>query len=368
MIHSLPILHELPKRTQSPVSMSVRSVTDAMIKAAMGLPDTHLVDSYGRVIRDVRISITDRCNFRCRYCMEPDIRFKRKIELLTDAEIIRLVRLVRDMGVRRIRLTGGEPMVHPTLAALIADLRALDLEDISMTTNGSLSSKADLQTLKEAGLDRITISLDSCREDRFAHITRSQSSVARVLQSVQWAREVGLHPVKINAVIIRGFNDDELPDLAALARTMGVFVRLIEYMPLDSGRRWDMSKVVSADEMLERISNIYPLVHIGRKRVNAPAMGYRFADGAPGRVGIIASVTKPFCNACSRLRITSDGCVMPCLFSTTEWDIRSLMRNGADDETISLALRAITWRKQAGHGINQADYQQPVRPMSAIGG
>ncbi len=327
-----------------------------------------LCDSYGRVIRDLRICVTDRCNFRCRYCMDEDVRFKRKTELLTDFEIVRLVRIASEMGVRRIRLTGGEPMVHPTLSALIRDLRKLDLEDIALTTNGSLSTKADLQELKDAGLDRITVSLDSVREDRFAHITRSSVSVARVLQTVRWAKDVGLGPVKINSVVIRGFNDDELPELADLARSLGVDVRLIEYMPLDSGRRWEMDKVVSADDMIEAINARHELVPIGRLRKQAPATEYRFADGSEGRIGVIATVTRPFCNACSRLRVTAEGRVMPCLFSTAEWDIRSLLRSGANDRMIAKALVAITLRKQAGHRIHDDDYQQPDRPMSAIGG
>ncbi len=327
-----------------------------------------LVDTYGRVIRDLRICVTDRCNFRCRYCMDPDIRFKRKVELLTDSEIIRLVRIASKMGVRRIRLTGGEPMVHPTLSALIRDLRKLDLEDIALTTNGSLSTKADLQELKDAGLDRITVSLDSVREDRFAHITRSSTTVARVLQTVQWAKEVGLNPVKINAVVIRGFNEDELPELAVLARDMGVDVRLIEYMPLDSGRRWEMDKVFPADDMIESINARHELVPIGRPRPHTPATSYRFADGAEGRIGVIATVTRPFCNACSRLRITAEGRVMPCLFSTTEWDMRTLLRSDAEDGMIAKALIAITHRKQVGNRIHDEDYEQPNRPMSAIGG
>ncbi len=355
-----------------PTEHHVRSLDSAILRSVdddlAGSTGNELCDSYGRVIRDLRISVTDRCNFRCRYCMDPDIKFKRKIELLTDSEIVRLVRIASSMGVRRIRLTGGEPMVHPTLSALIRDLRELNLEDIALTTNGSLSTKTDLQELKDAGLDRITVSLDSVREDRFTHITRSSSSVARVLQTVQWAKKVGLNPVKINAVIIRGFNEDELPELADLARTMGVDVRLIEYMPLDSGRRWDMDKVFTADDMIHAVNARHRLVPIGRPHPHTPATGYRFADGSIGRIGIIATVTRPFCNACSRLRVTAEGRVMPCLFSTTEWDIRSLLRSDADDRMIAKALIAITQRKQAGHRIHEEDYQQPNRPMSAIGG
>ncbi|MGV6814619.1 MAG: GTP 3',8-cyclase MoaA [Phycisphaerales bacterium] len=367
MATSLPVLDTQPNAGHAVRALDaavLSTVDDSLVDAE----DGELVDSYGRVIRDLRVCVTDRCNFRCRYCMDPDIRFKRKVELLTDTEIIRLVRVASKMGVKRVRLTGGEPMVHPTLSALIRDLRRLDLEDIALTTNGSLSTKEDLQELKDAGLDRITVSLDSVREDRFRHITRSNSSVARVLQTVAWAKEVGLKPVKINAVVFRGFNDDELPALAELARTMGVDVRLIEYMPLDSGRRWEMDKVLCADEMINAINARHELVPIGRPRPHAPATGYRFADGSEGKIGVIATVTRPFCNACSRLRVTAEGRVMPCLFSTTEWDMRTLLRQGGDDRAIAKALMAITHRKQAGHRIHDADYQQPIRPMSAIGG
>lgn len=352
--------------------LNTRATRDSIVRtpdsSAVGDPGSELRDSFGRVIRDLRISVTDRCNFRCRYCMDPDVLFMRKVELLTDAEIVRLVRVASTMGVRRVRLTGGEPMVHPTLAALVRDLRALDLQDISLTTNGSLSTRADLLELKNAGLDRITVSLDTLRQDRFEQITRSNSTVARVLQTVQWAQQVGLNPVKINAVIIRGFNCDELVELADLARTLAVDVRLIEYMPLDSGRRWMMDKVFTGDEMIEAISTRHELIPIGRPRPHAPATEYRFADGSPGQIGVIATVTRPFCGACSRLRVTADGRIMPCLFSTTEWDIRSILRSGADDRTIARALVAITLRKPAGHRIGADDFQQPHRPMSAIGG
>jgi len=352
--------------------MVLNNAGDSIVKAIDPIdadkPIHELRDSHGRVIKDLRISVTDRCNFRCRYCMDPDVRFLRKVELLTDFEIIRLVRIASGLGVRHIRLTGGEPMVHPTLSALIRDLRKLDLEDIALTTNGSLSTRDDLAELKGAGLDRITVSLDTLREDRFAHITRSDATVARVLETVRWAKEVGLGPVKVNAVIMRGFNDDEVADLADLARSLGVDVRLIEYMPLDSGRRWDMKQVFTADEMFDAINARHALKAVGRTHRHAPATGYRFADGSPGRIGIIASVTRPFCNACSRLRVTAEGRVMPCLFSNDEWDIRSLLRSDADDKTIARALVAITLRKQAGHLIHTDDYQQPDRPMSAIGG
>jgi len=332
-------------------------------------PVHELRDSHGRTIRDLRISITDRCNFRCVYCMEPDVRFMRKVELLTDAEIVRVVRVCHALGVRRVRLTGGEPSVHPTLAALIGDLWAIGLDDLSMTTNGSVMSEADLAECRNAGLQRLTISLDSLRPDRFAALTRSATSPQRVLESISAAKRVGLEPVRVNAVIMRGFNDDEIIDLAKLARELEIDMRLIEYMPLDSGRRWDLSKVVTADEMLERITGMFPLEPIGRERTSSPATRYRFVDGAPGRIGVIASVTRAFCSACSRLRITADGMVMPCLFSTNEYDLRFVLRQpGSTDDDIARFLAAATLRKQAGHTMHDEHYRQPDRPMSAIGG
>ena len=367
MTYSLPVVDG--KKRSAPV---VRTLTPGggagFHGASRASGRRSLVDSYGRRIRDLRLSLTDRCNFRCVYCMDPDVRFMRKIELLTDSEMVRLVRICAGLGVRRLRLTGGEPTLHPTLLELIADLRAVGVDDIAMTTNGSVASRDDLRALKDAGLDRLSVSIDTLREDRFAQITRSTSSVARVLKTIEDARDAGLAPVKVNVVVMRGFNDDEVEDLAALARTYGVDVRLIEYMPLDSGRRWSMEQVVTADEMIARIGAVYPLAPIGRERRNSPATGYGFADGAPGRIGVIASVSKPFCGACSRLRVTADGKVMPCLFSREEWDLRPLLRGGASDEDIAGALAEATWSKQAGGLIATTDYSGESRPMSAIGG
>ncbi len=332
-------------------------------------PIRELRDTHGRVIRDLRIAVTDRCNFRCVYCMEPDVRFKRKIELLTDSEIVRTVRIARALGVRRVRLTGGEPSVHPTLDSLIRDIWAVGLDDLSMTSNGSVLNEAELGQLHDAGLRRLTVSLDSLREDRFRALTRSAATPARVLETVESARRVGLNPVRINAVIVRGFNDDEITDLVGLARRYEADVRLIEYMPLDSARKWEMDKVVPIDEILERVGAVWPVEPIGRERSSSPATRFRFADGAPGRLGVIASVTRPFCGACSRLRITADGMVMPCLFSTDEYDLRAVLRDErTTDDDIAAFLAGATLRKQAGHGIHDGDYRQPDRPMSAIGG
>ena len=335
---------------------------------ADGPPPAALFDSHGRRIRDLRLSLTDRCNFRCLYCMDPDVRFRRRVELLADAELLRLVRVFGSMGVERVRLTGGEPTLHPTLTELIADLSALGLRDLAMTTNGSTATEADLGAWRAAGLRRLSVSLDSLRPDRFAEVTRSAGGPERVIETIVAAKRAGLEPVRVNVVVIRGVNDDEVADFADLACELGVEVRFIEFMPLDSGRRWGRDRVVSADEMLERIEGRRPLVKAGRERASSPAQRFAFADGSPGGIGVIASVTRPFCRACSRTRVTADGKLMPCLFSRAEWDLKSVMRSGGSDADLVGTIVAATRAKQTGHTITSPTYQQPDRPMSAIGG
>ncbi|MDP1662459.1 MAG: GTP 3',8-cyclase MoaA [Phycisphaerales bacterium] len=327
-----------------------------------------MVDSHGRVIRDLRISITDRCNFRCVYCMEPDVRFAAREALLTTAEIVRVARIAESLGVRKIRLTGGEPTLHPDLTGIIAGIRAATSVEIAMITNASLLTRRSLGEWKNTGLGRVTISIDSLREDRFARMTRSTSSPGDVLAGMEAAIAEGLTPCKLNAVLIRGFNDDEAADLAGLARTYGVEVRFIEYMPLDSGHTWDASKWVSAAETRSAVEARFPLVACGDDEASSTSRNFAFADGAPGRVGFIAPVSSPFCGACSRLRLTADGKVRPCLFSTTEWDLRAMLRDGASDERLEAFLIDATWTKQPGHGIASPEFRQPERPMSAIGG
>ncbi len=330
-----------------------------------------MVDSDGRTIRDLRISITDRCNFRCVYCMEPDVRFAAQESLLTVDEIVRIAAVAESLGVRKVRLTGGEPTLHPALTDIIAGIAAETRVEIALITNASLLSRESLQAWKDAGLARLTISIDSLRSDRFARVTRSASSPAKVLEGVQMSLDEGLTPVKLNAVLIRGFNDDEAVELAALARTFGVEMRFIEYMPLDSAHAWDSTKWVSAAETRAAIERVFPLVACSDDDPSSTARTLRFADlpvGAPARVGLIAPVSTPFCGACSRLRITADGKVRPCLFSTTEWDLRSPLRRGATDDELADFLIDATWTKQPGHGITSSNFVQPERPMSAIGG
>jgi cyclic pyranopterin phosphate synthase len=326
------------------------------------------LDSHGRVIRDLRLSITDKCNFRCVYCMEPDVRFMPADELLAIEEMARLARVCVGLGVEKVRVTGGEPTVHPDLTHIIASLAGAGASDLAMTTNGSLMDERSLTAWRTAGLNRLTVSIDSLDPARFTRMTRSKSSPAQVVAGIRAAKRAGFHPVKINAVVVRGLNEDDVPMLAALARELDVDMRYIEFMPLDSGHTWDSSKLVPASEIVDRISQVYPLVPIERDEPSSTSLLYSFADGAPGRIGVIAPVTRSFCGECARLRITADGKVRPCLFSTTEWDIRPLLRGGASDAELARFLIDATWTKQVGHGISSPTFEQPSRPMSAIGG
>lgn len=328
----------------------------------------HLIDSHGRTIRDLRLSITDRCNFRCIYCMEPDVRFMPTNELLSVEELIRLARIGVGLGIHKIRITGGEPTVHPRLTDIIRGISALPIEDVALTTNGSLMDDAAAHEWHDAGLRRVTISIDSIRDDRFAAITRSNCSPKTVLNAIESSRRAGLWPIKLNAVVVRGFNEDEVADLARLAHTHGIEMRFIEFMPLDSGHAWDRTRVVPATEIVDRINAVLPLKPDGRDDPSSTSLNYTFADGSPGRIGMIAPVTRPFCGACSRLRITADGKVRPCLFSRQEWDLRPLLRRGEPDDRVSAFIADAVWTKQAGHGISSTDFIQPDRPMSAIGG
>lgn len=331
-----------------------------------------LRDSHGRVIHDLRLSITDRCNFRCVYCMDPEVRFFGQDEVLTRAEMVRLVRVCAGLGIRKLRLTGGEPTLHPDLGGIIADVASLragaDALDVALTTNGSLLDAVSLHRWKESGLSRITISIDAVSPGAFAALTRSASRVDAVIRGIRAAIDAGLCPVKLNAVIIRGRNEDQIVPLAGLAREHAVDMRFIEFMPLDSSHAWDRGLVVSAEEVIRAVSAAYPLVPLGRDDESSTSESFLFADGRGGRVGTIAPVSRPFCGACSRLRITADGKVRPCLFSTTEWDLRPLLRGGASDGQIRAFIIDSVWTKQAGHGISSDTFTQPDRPMSAIGG
>ncbi len=330
--------------------------------------DPRLVDRFGRVATDLRISLTDRCNLRCTYCMPAEgLDWMPRAEQLTDAELVRLIGIaVRDLGVQELRFTGGEPLLRRGLEDVIAASAALTPRpDISLTTNGvGLARRAD--ALAAAGVNRLNVSLDTLRPDRFAAITR-RDRLADVLEGMAAARAAGLSPVKINTVLLRGVNDDEAVDLLRFAVDHGFELRFIEQMPLDAQHGWQRAEMVTAGEILAALRAAFELTADGHDRGAAPAERW-LVDGGPAAVGVIASVTRPFCGACDRTRLTADGQVRSCLFARTETDLRALVRGGASDRRIADAWRTAMWGKLAGHGIDEPGFLQPDRPMSAIGG
>jgi cyclic pyranopterin phosphate synthase len=330
--------------------------------------DPRLVDRFGRVATDLRISLTDRCNLRCTYCMPAEgLPWMPRAEQLTDAELVRLITIaVRDLGVHELRFTGGEPLLRRGLEDVIAASAALEPRpDISLTTNGiGLARRA--AALAAAGVNRLNVSLDTLRPDRFAEITR-RDRLTDVLDGMEAARDAGLSPVKINTVLLRGVNDDEAVDLLRFAVDRGFELRFIEQMPLDAQHGWQRAEMVTAGEILAALRTAFTLVPDGHERGAAPAERW-IVDSGPATVGVIASVTRPFCGACDRTRLTADGQVRSCLFARTETDLRALVRNGATDAEIAEAWRTAMWGKLAGHGIDEPGFLQPDRPMSAIGG
>jgi cyclic pyranopterin phosphate synthase len=300
--------------------------------------------------------------------MEPEDRFLPKRALLSASEYMTIVDAAISLGVRKVRLTGGEPTLYPVLDTIISELGRRNLDDIAMTTNGSRLEPARVSRWKAAGLTRLTFSLDTLQEDRMATITRSKTRVADVLRSIDTAAAAGLAQSKINVVAMRDLNEDEFADFADLARERDLDIRFIEFMPLDSGRSWKARLVVSESEIIERIATRHPLKRREAHNPHSTSRHYEFADGSPGRIGVIAAVTRPFCGACNRLRVTAEGAVRPCLFSNTEWDIRPVLRDGGTHEDIIRFLIDAVWTKQSGHGIGRDDFQQPDRGMSAIGG
>jgi cyclic pyranopterin phosphate synthase len=330
--------------------------------------DPRLVDRFGRVATDLRISLTDRCNLRCTYCMPAEgLPWMPRAEQLTDAELIRLITVaVRDLGVHELRFTGGEPLLRRGLEDVIAASAALTPRpDISLTTNGiGLARRA--AALAAAGVNRLNVSLDTLRPDRFAEITR-RDRLTDVLDGMEAARAAGLSPVKINTVLLRGVNDDEAVDLLRFAVARGFELRFIEQMPLDAQHGWQRAEMVTAGEILAALRTAFALTPDGHDRGAAPAERW-LVDGGPAAVGVIASVTRPFCGACDRTRLTADGQVRSCLFARTETDLRALLRGGSPDDEIAEAWRTAMWGKLAGHGIDEPGFLQPDRPMSAIGG
>ena len=326
-----------------------------------------LIDGFGRVATDLRVSVTDRCDLRCTYCMPAEgLAWTPREQLLTDDELVRLVSLaVTRLGVASVRLTGGEPLLRPSLVHLVERLSALQPRPkLALTTNG-VRLTALAGQLAAAGLDRVNVSLDTLRPDRFATLTR-RVRLEQVLEGLQAASTAGLGPVKVNAVLIRGVNDDEALDLLDWSLREGYSLRFIEAMPLDAQHGWKRDEMVTAAEILDRLRSSYSLTPVAGRGA-APAEEW-LVDGGPATVGVIASVTQPFCAACDRLRLTADGQVRNCLFATSETDLRGLLRAEAGDDELIAAWLGAAADKKKGHGIGEPGFVQPDRPMSAIGG
>jgi cyclic pyranopterin phosphate synthase len=349
--------------------------------------DSLLVDSHGRVIRDLRVSVTDRCNFRCMYCLpetEAAFNFYRgrwaapapsrpiplqwspRANILSFEEIERFVRAAAGLGVRKIRLTGGEPLLRRELEKLVALIAVIPgIDDLALTTNG-FHFRHKAEALREAGLRRVSFSIDSLDRDNFKRIT-GRDGLGEVVEGIRLARELGFHPIKVNAVVIRGANDHEIEALAEFGRQMGVVFRFIEFMPLDSGRAWLKELVVPGSEILARLQNRFSLQPLPPQNPSETAVRWKFADGA-GEIGIIAPVSEPFCGHCNRIRLTADGNVRTCLFSVKEHDVRTFLRQGATEPEMQEWLRTVVLQKEKSHRIGEPDFVPASRSMSCIGG
>ncbi len=325
-----------------------------------------LVDQHGRIHRDLRISVTDRCNFRCTYCMPAEgMVWQEREALLTFEEVERVARVfVERYGFDSIRLTGGEPTVRAHLPVLVSKLAALGV-DLALTTNGATLA-GQVHALRDAGLGRINISLDSLRRDRFLELTR-RDQLDDVLAGIDAAVDSGLDPVKVNVVMMAGVNEDEVVDFAAFGRRRGVTVRFIEFMPLDGDLHWQRRQVVPAERIVDAIDAVFPLEPVTVPGSSEPAERFRFRDGN-GEVGVIASVTRPFCAHCDRVRLTADGQLRNCLFATDEHDLRAVLRAGGTDDDLAAAIETSVGSKWAGHAIEQVQFVRPTRSMSQIGG
>jgi GTP 3',8-cyclase len=333
----------------------------------VSMPPEPLRDGHGRLIGDLRVSVTDRCNFRCQYCMPAEgLPWLERAEILTFEEIERLVGLFASLGVRDVRLTGGEPLVRrdfPRLAKMLSEIE--DVADLSVTTNGFLLER-DAERLVAAGINRFNVSVDSLQRDRFYQLTRRDAldQVLRGLEKLASFPEA--HPIKINAVAMRGFTEQEVLPFAELARQTPYEVRFIEFMPLDADHAWTPDQVLTGAEIREAIEAVYPLTAEPRE-TSATARVYRFADG-PGRIGFINPVSEPFCADCNRVRLTADGRLRTCLFSLNETDLRAPLRDGTSDAQVEQIIRDAVWRKELKHHVGERGFVQPARSMSAIGG
>ena len=326
-----------------------------------------LIDGMGRTIVNLRISVTDRCNFRCTYCMPADnVEFMDRSNLLSFEEIQRVVQIVSRMGINRLRLTGGEPLMRKNLPVLIKMLNEVDgIDDIAMTTNAYFL-KDQAQSLKDAGLKRLNVSLDALDPEKFRDVNR-RDCLQSVLAGLDTARKVGFKSIKINAVAVRNFSETEIMSLIEMGRSDGFEVRFIEFMPLDSDKVWERDKVLFGHEIVNMIKDNYELIPIDNSLEIGPASEYNFADGK-GKIGIITAVSNPFCDHCNRIRMTADGKLRTCLFSTKETNLKELIRSGATDETIIETLKQAVLVKEPGHKINLDDFERPTRAMHAIGG
>ena len=326
-----------------------------------------LTDGHGRAIGDVRVSVTDRCNFRCQYCMPAEgIPWLERSAILTFEEIARVVRLLAAMGVHEVRLTGGEPLVRRELPRLVEMLTAIeDVHDLSMTTNGFLLER-DAEALVSAGAMRFNVSVDSLQRDRFYALTR-RDALEQVLRGLERLSEFPqAHPIKVNAVALRGFTEDEVPAFVELARTGRYEVRFIEFMPRDADHAWTQDQVLTGAELRGLIEALHPLTPLARE-ASSTARVYSFADGQ-GQIGLVSPVSEPFCGDCNRIRLTADGRLRTCLFSLNETDLRGPLRAGVDDDQLEQLIRDAVWRKELKHHIGEPGFIQPARTMSAIGG
>jgi GTP 3',8-cyclase len=346
-------------------------VSRAQFRIGLGLfccPETQtlvLTDKFGRQITDLRISVTDRCNFRCVYCRSanPEMHMPQG-DLLRWDEYERLARIFLGMGIRKVRVTGGEPMVRPGVEDFIARLKALGVADVSMTTNGQmLAERCD--RLVAAGMDRINISLDSLNREKFERITRTKS-FDHVITGIDAAQASRLRPVKVNAVLVRGINDDEIEAFAEFARDRDLIMRFIEFMPLDADRSWTRDMVVTGEEVYRRISALWPLVPVAHER-SETARRFRFADGR-GEIGLVSPISQSFCGNCSRVRLTADGKLRTCLFSKEDHDLKFLLRDGATDTEIAEEISSLVNQKEKSHRINEPGFLPPSRTMVSIGG
>jgi cyclic pyranopterin phosphate synthase len=349
--------------------VSTSPLPDPRTRPADGAPGTGgLADRHGRVATDLRVSLTDRCNLRCSYCMPPEgLQWLPKVEQLTDDEVVRLVRIgVEDLGIREVRFTGGEPLLRPGLVGIVEAATALTPRpEVSLTTN-AIGLARVAPALAAAGLDRINVSLDTLDRERFRRLTH-RDRLDDVLAGLRAAHDAGLTPVKVNAVLLRGINEDDAVPLLDFCLEHGYQLRFIEQMPLDAHHAWTRGEMVTAEDVLARLSAVHVLEPDTEERGSAPAERW-LVDGGPATVGIIASVTRSFCGTCDRTRLTADGQIRNCLFAREESDLRSAMRAGATDAELADRWRIATLAKLPGHGIDDPSFLQPSRPMSAIGG